>query len=163
MINKSLITAFIILGCNSFVFSFNEAVPKVKPAKPVLFKLARLDKPLILLETKVNKKGPFCFALDTGAGMTIISTKLAKKLKIKTANLNKVTATGAGGDVEICFGIVKSLETGGKQVERLEVAVMDLTHINKVVTTNIDGFIGYNFLKKFRITINYPRQMVTFE
>ena len=40
---------------------------------------------------------------------------------------------------------------------------MDLTGISKVIQTDIDGIIGYNFLMKFRVTIDYRKQMVTFE
>ena len=135
--------------------------PKMATTKPMPFKLAKRDAPLILLETKVDEKGPFRFVLDTGAGMTIISPELAKKLDIKPNNKDK--GTGAGGDVEVHFGTVKSLEIGGTQLEGLKVGVMDLTGISTAIETDIDGIIGYNFLKKFRVTIDYPKQMVTFE
>jgi hypothetical protein len=135
--------------------------PELATPKPVPFKLAKRDKPLILLETKMDEKGPFRFVLDTGAGMTIISPELAKKLDIKQNNKDK--ATGAGGDVDVHFGIVKSLEVGGTRLEGPKVGIMDLAGISKAIETDIDGIIGYNFLKEFRITIDYPKQVVMFE
>lgn len=138
--------------------------PRRATTKPVPFKLAKPDKPLILLETMVDDKGPFRFLLDTGAGVTIISPESAKKLDIKPDNQDKPDkATGAGGNVEIQFGTVKSLKVGETQLDGLNVGIMDLTGISKAIETDVDGIIGYNFLKKFRVTIDYPKQTVTFE
>jgi predicted aspartyl protease len=138
--------------------------PKKGSAKPVPLKLAKPDAPLILLDTMVDEKGPFRFILDTGAGATIISPDLAKKLDIQPATQDKPEkATGAGGDVEIQFGVVKSLRVGETRLEGLKVGIMDLAGISKAIETDIDGIIGYNFLKHFRVTIDYPMQTVTIE
>jgi predicted aspartyl protease len=134
---------------------------KKSAAKPVPFKLARPDKPLILLETKVNDSGPYRFVLDTGAGLTMISPELAKKLDVQRDEKKK--AVGAGGSVEVHFGTVKTLAIGETQLAGLKVGIMDLTGISKAIETDIDGIVGYNFLSKFRISIDYPKQTVTFE
>ncbi len=39
--------------------------------------------PLILLPVHVNDHGPFEFILDTGAGTSLLSSKLAKELDVK--------------------------------------------------------------------------------
>ena len=49
----------------------------------VKFRLAGGAQPLILLPVQVNGDGPFEFILDTGAGTSLLSSDLAKKLKIK--------------------------------------------------------------------------------
>ncbi len=132
-------------------------VPRTVPCT-----LAKPDKPLIILETMVNDKGPFRFVLDTGAGGTILSPALAKELGIEPAKQDKTSkATGAGGEVRL--GKVKSLRIGQARVERLDVAVMDLAGISKAIETDLDGIVGYNFLKRFRVTIDYRGQTVTFE
>jgi predicted aspartyl protease len=136
----------------------------VGPVKPVPFKLAKPDKPLLLLETTVNGKGPFRFVLDTGAGGTIVSPELAKKLNIKPDNPEKPEqATGAGGTLKVHAGTLKSFKVGEKELRDLKVGIMDLSGISKAIETDIDGIIGYNFLKGFRVTIDYPKQTVTFE
>jgi predicted aspartyl protease len=135
--------------------------PKKSAAKPVPFKLAKPDKPLILLETTVNGKGPFRFVLDTGAGLTMISPELAKKLAIKHEETQK--AVGAGGSVEVHFGTLKSLGIGETRLDGLKVGIMELTGISKAIETDIDGIVGYNFLTKFRVSIDYPKQTVAFE
>jgi predicted aspartyl protease len=134
---------------------------KKSAAKPVPFKLAKPDKPLIVLEAVVNGEGPCRFVLDTGASLTIISPELAKKIEARRDEAEK--AVGAGGSVEVYFATVKTLEIGETRLEGLKVGIMDLTRISKAIETDIDGIIGYNFLSKFRVSIDYPRQTVTFE
>jgi predicted aspartyl protease len=138
--------------------------PKHGGAAPVPFTLAKPDKPLILLQTMVNDKGPFRFVLDTGAGGTIITPALAKKLNILPDKQDKESkATGAGGDVQVRSASVKSLAIGKARLERLDVAIMDLTGISKAIGTDLDGIVGYNFLKQYRVTIDYRGHTVTFE
>lgn len=134
---------------------------KKSATKPVPYELAKPDKPLILLEVIVNSKGPYRFVLDTGASSTIITPELAKKLDIKHGETEK--GTGAGGSVDVHFGTVETLAIGETQLRGLKVGIMDLTGIAKAIDTDIDGIVGYNFLSKFRVTIDYPRQTVTFE
>jgi hypothetical protein len=145
------------------VFDSSAPADEPQPAtvKSVPFKLAKPDKPLILLDTMVNGKGPYRFVLDTGAGLTIISPRLAKILKVKRDEKQK--GVGAGGSVEVHFGTLKSLAVGGTQLEGLKVGIMELTGISKAIETDIEGIVGYNFLKRFRVSIDYPRQTVTFE
>jgi predicted aspartyl protease len=135
--------------------------PRKSATKPVPFRLAKPDKPLILLETTVNDKGPHRFVLDTGAGLTMISPELAKKAGVKRDEAQK--AVGAGGSVEVHFGTVKALAIGETRIESLKVGIMDLAGISKAIETDIDGIVGYNFLSKFRVSIDYPKQTVTFE
>jgi predicted aspartyl protease len=155
----AIATSFTNILCTP---SLADESPKEK-RKPVSFKLAKPDKPLILLETMVNGKGPFRFVLDTGAGGTIISPELAKKLDIKSEKRDGERAVGAGGNLDIQFGSLKSLAIGETQVKNLNVGIMDLTGISKAIETDIDGIVGYNFLTKFRVTIDYPKSTVTFE
>jgi predicted aspartyl protease len=135
--------------------------PGPRAVKSVPFTLAKPGKPLILLETMVNGKGPYRFVLDTGASLTMISAELAKKLELKQDKTQK--AVGAGGSLEVHFGTLKSLAVGATQLESLKVGIMDLTSISKAIETDIDGIVGYNFLKNFRVSIDYPRQTVSFE
>jgi predicted aspartyl protease len=141
--------------------STQAAEVKQAATKAVPFKLAKPDKPLILLDTTVNGKGPSRFVLDTGAGLTMIAPELAKRLEIPRDQARK--AVGAGGSVAVHFGIVKTLAIGQTRLKGLKVGIMDLSGISKAIGTDIDGIVGYNFLSKFRVLIDYPRQTVTFE
>jgi predicted aspartyl protease len=119
----------------------------------VKFRLAGGAQPLILLPTKVNGAGPFDFILDTGAGTSLLSAELAHQLNIKI--LGTKEGQSAGGKVSVSLAKVDSLALGQAKIEEVEVGIVDLSHISKTIGAKIDGDVGYNFLKHFRVTIDY--------
>jgi predicted aspartyl protease len=120
------------------------------------FRLGHPSKPLVLLPTLVNGQGPFEFALDTGSSTTVVSPELAQRLGIETVAIPDVTA-GGGHRIKASAGRVGSLAIGGATVRDLPVMVADfLNMLSQVVGTKLDGIVGYNLLKEFRVTIDYP-------
>jgi predicted aspartyl protease len=117
------------------------------------FRLAGGAQPLILIPVDVNNRGPFEFILDTGAGTSLLSSDLAKELDIKI--IGSKEGQSAGGKVSVSLAKVNSLAVGGTRLEDVDVGIVDLRHIGKTVGAKIDGDLGYNFLRQFRITINY--------
>jgi len=76
----------------------------------IKFRLASEKKPLIILKVKANSQGPFDFALDTGATMTVLDHKTAQKLGITASTPAK--GTGAGGQLSVSLTRLKSLAIG---------------------------------------------------
>ena len=60
----------------------------------VKFRLAGGGQPLILLPVHVNKRGPFDFILDTGAGTSLLSSELAKQLDMKVIGSKEGQSAG---------------------------------------------------------------------
>jgi predicted aspartyl protease len=128
----------------------------------VKFKLAHPAKPLILVPAVLDGEGPYIFAVDTGASTTVVSSELAQLLGIKSASIPQLT--GAGGTADVSAGVVSQLSVGGVRAENLEVVVVDfLPALSQAVSTKLDGIVGYNFLKKFRVTIDYPNETLSFD
>jgi predicted aspartyl protease len=127
----------------------------------IKFRLAGGAQPLILLPTRVNGAGPFDFILDTGAGTSLLSTELAQQLNIKV--LGTKEGQSAGGKVSVSLAKVESLALGQAKIEDVEVGIVDLGHIGKAIGTKIDGDVGYNFLKHFRVTIDYQTGEIRFD
>ena len=122
----------------------------------VPFRLGHPTKPLILLSTVVNGQGPFEFALDTGSSTTVVSPELAQRLGIQTVAIPNVTA-GGGHTIKASAGSVDALTIGVTTVRELPVMVADfLNMLSQVVGAKLDGIVGYNLLKAFRVTIDYP-------
>ncbi len=125
----------------------------------VVFRLASPVKPLVLVAALVDGKGPYTFAVDTGASMTALSPALASALEIEAAE--NVSMTGAGGMLQAAVGRVASLAVGGAVLENLSVVVSDfLETIGQAVGGRLDGVVGYNFLRRFRVTIDYPNSLL---
>ena len=129
--------------------------------KPVAFRLGP-KKPLIVLSVLVNGKGPYAFALDTGAGRSGISPALASELGL--ANRGKLTVMGGAGTIGGFVSSIDSLQIGEPQIAALGVVVADFfAPLSEVVGLPIAGVISHNVLKQFRVTIDYPGQTVQFD
>ena len=131
------------------------ATPQVK------FELASPEAPLIIVPVKVNGKGPFRFILDTGASGSELTPAAAKKIGLKLNESAKAKAVGAGGSIEMDLGTVDSLEIGGAVVKDMTFAVGEMKDVAEYAP-NVDGLVGYDFLKNFVVTIDYPQLVVRF-
>lgn len=119
----------------------------------VKFRLAGGAQPLILLPVHVNHNGPFEFILDTGAGTSLLSAELATRLDIQVTGSKE--GQSAGGKVSVSLARIDSLAVGQVNLDDVDVGIVDLSHIGKTVGAGIDGDLGYNFLKHFRVMIDY--------
>src|ERR1051325_2262735 len=117
------------------------------------FRLAGGAQPLILLPIHVNDRGPFDFILDTGAGTSLVSIDLARELNLKT--IGSKHGQTAGGKVAVSLAKVDSIGVGEIKLDDVDVGIVDLSQIGGSVGAKIDGDLGYNFLKHFRVTIDY--------
>jgi predicted aspartyl protease len=127
----------------------------------IKFRLAGGAQPLILLPVRVNARGPFEFILDTGAGTSLLSTDLANELGVKI--LGSKEGHSAGGRVSVSLAKIESLAVGEIKLDGVDVGIVDLTPIGKTVGAKIHGDLGHNFLKYFRVTINYRDCEIRFE
>ena len=120
---------------------------------PVRFRLVGGAQPLLLVPVHVNERGPFQFILDTGAGTSIVTPALAASLQIRS--IGSKEGHTAGGPVTVQRTSVGSLGIGDLRRENLEVAIADLGQIARTIGADLDGDLGYNFLKHFRLTIDF--------
>jgi predicted aspartyl protease len=116
-------------------------------------KLASGGYPVMLVKARVNGHGPYAFLVDTGATVTIVSATLAKNLRLTPVAV-AVQGIGAGGSFTT-RAYTASVAVGETHQDRVVVGTFDLTQINAAVGT-IDGLLGYDFLKNYRVTIDYP-------
>lgn len=127
----------------------------------VSFRLAGGAQPLILLPVHVNGSGPFDFILDTGAGTSLVSSDLAKQLQVKV--LGSKEGQSAGGTVSVSLAKLNSIAVGDAKLDNVDVGIVDLSHIGNTVGAKIDGDLGYNFLKNYRIAIDYRARVIRFD
>ena len=128
----------------------------------IKFKLAHPSKPLILVPASLNGEGPYIMALDTGASSTVLSAEVAEILGIKGTPIPNIT--GGGGTMRGSTGILRSVTVGEAKLENLTIVMSDfLSMLSQMVTTKLDGIIGHNFLKEFKVTIDYPNETLRLE
>ena len=127
----------------------------------VKFRVATPEKPLIIVPVKVNEQGPFDFVLDTGASATIVSTKLAKDLKLSEELIGE--GMSAGGRISESMTRLESFAIGTATIKDLIAGITDLDELSQVLELKLDGIIGYNFLYCFRVTIDYLNSFLRLE
>lgn len=104
-----------------------------------------------------GKKGRFPgqFVLDTGASMTTISPRLARKIGYGPSNRLRSTVVRSAIGEEKGFSIrVESIAALRVRVSNLEVHVFDLGY------DDVDGLLGMNFLNKLYYDVRFAEQLI---
>ena len=128
------------------------------------FYIANPERPIITVKGTINGKGPFNFIFDTGASITVIEKQTAEKLGLSDKTLTTRNALGAGGALVATTLTVKSIKVDDVEATDIQVGVMDLSNVAKCgCIRDFGGIIGYNFVKDYRVTIDYPKQEIHFE
>ncbi len=109
----------------------------------------------VYIDVMVNGKGPFCFALDTGAPPTVIDLDLAKELGLQSLQMGEIGGAGEGSAAMGMIGEV-TLEFGGLSIKRKQMAAVDLTGtVSQVGGRKIRGLIGNDWVTSRVVEIDY--------
>ena len=118
------------------------------------FTLLHESKPLVEIPVWLNGDGPFEFVLDTGASTTAMSPSLAKYAQEVRA---RVAVTGAGGQSQATAGKVGRIRVGEHEQPDQDAVFLDaLAALNQALGKDVKGILGYNFLKHYRVILDYP-------
>lgn len=120
--------------------------------------------PFIVVEVMVNCRGPFSFLVDTGASITTITKHISEAPGLyQKAWGQRRALSGSFAGVVMTLAKAESIQVGDARAKDIDVGLHDLTPLPNVMGTPVDGVIGYNFMKDYRVVINYPQQEVSFE
>jgi CubicO group peptidase (beta-lactamase class C family) len=111
---------------------------------------------LFAVEAKVNGKGPFRFAIDSGSGgMLSISTRLQQELQLSA--IGEVMAGDPSGKNPHRRPLVRvdSVELGGARFRGVDASVRDARGPD-----GADGVIGLSLFAGLTATLDYPRQQL---
>jgi predicted aspartyl protease len=141
---KKLILITLLFLINISVFS-QELIDKI----PI-----QLFKNLIFIELYVNDSNePLNFMFDSGAGITVIDTKVANKLKLNSFKNTKIGTSGKS--LETKESLSNKLKLSDSiNVQNISLFLMDLSHISKYLKINVDGIIGFDILNQNIVETN---------
>jgi predicted aspartyl protease len=111
---------------------------------------------LIFARVMVNGKGPFEFAVDTGASQIVLSDKLAMALGLKPVTSTIMHGVGGAGRVESKLYKVNELTVSDIKVKNVPVGTFSDPLLSQVA----DGIFGAAILSDFIVTINYPNNEI---
>lgn len=112
---------------------------------------------LIFVKVSINDQ-PMSFVLDTGAEATVLNSSRVSKLGLQGVG---TFATGAGGgDVVVSYVPGVTTKVGGATVSNQIVAAILLDDLEKALMRPFDGILGYDFISRFVIEIDYANQQM---
>jgi hypothetical protein len=115
---------------------------------------------VILLKAKVNNYADSLnFVLDTGSGGISLDSITVEEFKIPVVESDK-TIKGIGGIRKVSFLYDASLKLPGLQVDKLNFHVNDYSLLTSVYGVKIDGIIGYSFLSRYIVNVNYDSLII---
>lgn len=133
--------------------------PADSAAGEVPFQLAGPGGAALIVPVHIGGEGPFDFVLDTGATLTCVEETLSERLALSEPT--GVVGAGAGvqGAGRMRLVQIDSLRVGAATAQDLLACELDLQHIGQL-GLDIQGLLGLNFLRSFRVTLDFERSVV---
>jgi membrane-associated protease RseP (regulator of RpoE activity) len=113
---------------------------------------------IVVVKVRVNNSKYMKFMFDTGASGSLLSTRRAAALNLKSAGDAKLTATGGNAEGSFASGV--SLSVPGVKVrnQKLFLLPLDFPFCDG---KDIEGILGYDFMKEFVVEINYATMTIS--
>ena len=116
----------------------------------------------IILQVKVNGKGPFNMMLDTGTDPSAVDLTTARDIGLKLHPLGK-PGTGGGTDVNLTYYTELPLvEVSSFTVKDVETLALDLSKVSERLGKPLHGVLGHSVLNGRIVQIDYPNRVVRF-
>lgn len=162
--NKLLpVLGLIYLLCFSFTpvraqyFELNSGSKSVR----LPFKLIRN---LVIIQLKINDRGPFNFILDTGVGLMIITEpKLVDSINIQNKRTIKMAGLGEGDAFEAYVTPPLKIDIPGLTSYDVAAAILKTDHFNlsNFVGIPVHGLLGYEFFNNLAVKLNFTDSTIT--
>ena len=120
----------------------------------------------IIVEARINDLGPFKFALDTGASISVVLDTTRERAGLELAEGKRVVIQGMVSSGTFPLTTIAELTIGDDSWTSTRVASMPA---DSVAFTGIDGILGMDFLRRYAIGVSprdqvvrlYPSQIVS--
>ncbi|GJM33757.1 MAG: hypothetical protein DHS20C18_27580 [Saprospiraceae bacterium] len=96
--------------------------------------------------------------IDSGAAFNLLRTGLTKKIDRHFQKDGFVKIAGYSGKVALCQkGILQKMNLNNIPWAPMNCVIQDIDHINTTLDTQLDGLLGFEFLKQYKVAINYRK------
>jgi hypothetical protein len=149
----------LLAGCTTFRRPPRKT--SVEAAQSVL--PASLVSNFLVIETQVDKHGPYHFIIDTGSSATLLTPDLVKRYGGRPrTNQPAVRVLGANGQVQLLNPVtLKRLQLGSARFEGVQALVYDLADLSNHLGVRIDGVLGFPLFRETLLTLDYLHPRVT--
>ncbi len=116
----------------------------------------------IVVQAKINGKGPFNLLIDTDTDPSAIDAATAKELGLQVGP-SGAPATGGGTETNLVYPTrLTSVELGSVSAKDVAAATINLSKISERMGKPIHGILGFSFLKDRIIQIDYANSKLRF-
>ncbi len=112
----------------------------------------------IIFSLKLNGKDSVLFLLDTGADEEVINTPYVADFGLKP--YGSTMTTGGGGSAAYSFATGATFRMPGVEIRNQHVAILDETGLEKALGMKLGGILGYDFISRFVIEIDYEHKQL---
>jgi hypothetical protein len=127
---------------------------------PISFRLAVGAQPLIALPVFVNGRGPFEFILDTAAGLCLATCSCLRGRNRRIVHPSGPLWRGASDARDWVCSLHGAWRRRGARSRRRATSALDI--ISAAIGQKLDGILGHNFLRLYRVIIDYPCGQINF-
>lgn len=99
------------------------------------------------------------FILDTGSGAISLDSTTAAEFHIPNYPSGR-TISGIAGRREVNYTRYNTLKLPGLKVDSLDFYINDYNILSSVYGIKVDGIIGYSFLSRYIVSINYDSMFI---
>jgi membrane-associated protease RseP (regulator of RpoE activity) len=114
----------------------------------------------MLVDARINDKGPYHLIFDLGAPITLLSNRVSEAAGVVKPSAPRSFLFGMRGEAE-----VSKLQVGDLKATKLPVIVLDhpvLGALEEMTGRRIDGLMGFTFFARYKTTIDYHAHQMTF-
>lgn len=124
------------------------------------FAFTQLTGGVVIFKAKLdNYKDSLNFILDTGSGGISLDSSTVLELKIPNVPTD-LTIRGIAGIRQVRFAYNHMLRLPGLNVDSLNFHINDYSLLSSVYGFKIDGIVGYSFLRRYLVKIDYDRLII---
>lgn len=151
-----------LLAACQYGSSARVEMPADSAAADIPFELLGTGGAAIAVPVYLNGTGPFDFVLDTGATFTCVSDTLARRLTLPELRGQIGLGAGVAGSGRVRLVRIDSLRVGIATASDLTACTVDLSHV-QAGGIHAEGLLGLNFLKSFRVVLDFEREVITLQ
>jgi hypothetical protein len=124
----------------------------------------RFVRNLIIVQLRIDNKGPFNFIMDTGVGMMIITdpTLIDSVAVFKTRHI-KLCGFGGGDDADGCVTSLLKIDIPGLTSYNVQAAILekDKLGLSNLAGIPIHGLLGYEFFSRLMVKVDFDDTTLT--
>ena len=149
----------LVISCSAHSEGPDDVIPKIGNA-PINTRAELFCEWGLLIPVTLNGAGPFWMIVDSGAGISSLSTRAAHDINLRLGLVR--TSTGAGNNTYNVYSIFPpKVETAGVAVDIKPAAAADLQPTEEVAGRRLDGILGHDLFQSYVVDIDYAGRRIT--